>query len=873
MKATEIKFRVNLGEETRPIIENIIFPIENNKSLFNEQYIKVFEEIENYLAPRPKENDERFNIKQNEQINNIMAFVGERGSGKTSCMLSVANALEYKSQNSFGEYSQIAHTCFHSIDLIDPSFFDEKCNVLNIIIAKLFRKFKKKEDKVHCSDKSRFDKKQNLVEMFQRVQASLNCIIGGKQHSEDDLEQLIDLSASVNLCDDIQDLVDSYLEYMYTKKDVLIIMVDDIDLNTQHAHIMAEQIRKYFIHPNVIILLAVKIDQLANVMKRQYTEEFKCLLGKQMTLESIDEMVDRYLNKLIPHPQRIFLPDLETFFEMPLTIEYRNDRNEDAKREFATIREAVPMLIFEKTRYLFYNSLGTTSYIIPRNLRELRHIIELLWNMKTYEKENKVEYNKLLFRKYFYETWTSNNLDVQGRELIKNLLEITDAVLINKSVIGLLKKRFGDQMMELIQAESPELKLILRDDNVTYNISVGDVMGFIYHLENITEKVEDQKLLFMIKSIYSIRLYEYYDQITERQPNEVNLMKEVLRNDFLKKISNYQKMVGGNFINSVITNLLPESSSTGSRNRRIINLDLFYDLLSHVLRDTNSFEASGGNSVDYNIAMNLVEFFALTISMYEDQKAKISRYRNDQDIYYRKDLSSQKFKNLYFDITAFTYNLIFIKDAYSRFDENLYEKCKEHPESLLNKISNYTTSNRYPDDKEHSWMSFICIRNAEVLQDFVLYLEDNRPKGASSFEVIKNFFESASKFQILSYDFDEDGEDHYDINFSFLSEIASILKNINPDLFESIFTNSKDTDEESNLPGNVNLNIRLNLRGKYYQKDKLWERLVEKNKYLSTMPNYREIFDRLFDKKHEHRYPKENINNLLNQYKQQVESF
>ena len=47
----------------------------------------------------------------------------------------------------------------------------------------------------------------------------------------------------------------------------LIIMTDDIDRHTEHAREMVEQIRKYFTQPNVIVLMAIKVDQLGNVIK------------------------------------------------------------------------------------------------------------------------------------------------------------------------------------------------------------------------------------------------------------------------------------------------------------------------------------------------------------------------------------------------------------------------------------------------------------------------------------------------------------------------------------------------------------------------------------------------------------------------------
>ena len=67
----------------------------------------------------------------------------------------------------------------------------------------------------------------------------------------------------------------------------LIIMIEDIDLHTNQATFMVEQIRKYLVQPNVVILLAIKLDQLAMLKRQQYTNEYKVLLEKGKVSEEV----------------------------------------------------------------------------------------------------------------------------------------------------------------------------------------------------------------------------------------------------------------------------------------------------------------------------------------------------------------------------------------------------------------------------------------------------------------------------------------------------------------------------------------------------------------------------------------------------------
>lgn len=76
--------------------------------------------------------------------------------------------------------------------------------------------------------------------------------------------------------------------------------------------------------------------------------------------------------------------------------------------EYPSVRQIVPQLIFQKTRYLFYNSPTHVSFIVPRNLRDLRQLIKMLWNMPDYHEninDNLIiikdgAYNQVVFKEY-----------------------------------------------------------------------------------------------------------------------------------------------------------------------------------------------------------------------------------------------------------------------------------------------------------------------------------------------------------------------------------------------------------------------------------------------------------------------------------------
>ena len=535
----------NIGQESRPVIEKLT---EQNvkKSLFFEQYKNAFDSLSSYLKVLKTKDEE-----ENEPLNNIFAFIGERGAGKTSCMLSVANELTNKSENSIlDNYQEVKNLTFHKLSMIDPSFFDEKHGIIAEILASLYNEYRITEKSNDSFEKT------EILGKFADLQKDFNCLLASDAEKPyDDLEQLVSLSAAVNLRANFGELVTMFMKYIGKPDGKLIIMIDDIDLHTNQATIMVEQIRKYLVQPNVVILLAIKLDQLAMLKRQQYTIEYKELLEKgKVSEEVIDEMVERYLTKLIPFDQRIFMPKAQEFLGWELTIKSILGETED----FSSVRMAIPELIFRKTRYLFYNTALKTSYIVPRNLRELRSLLKLLVGMPKSNTAN----NKEQFKKYFFENWVLNNLNTEQTNCIYDLLKVTDAFLFNAAALRIIKKQFFLERDMVL--DNSEISNILNENNVVYNISLGDVMAIISYLEKQDQPVEKLHFLFMIRSIYSMRLYEFYDERTEDSTNVSKKQERVIGLSPFEnlELSNYEKLVGGSFVNSIITDILPKTASS-----------------------------------------------------------------------------------------------------------------------------------------------------------------------------------------------------------------------------------------------------------------------------------------------------------------------
>ncbi len=807
MEKNDRKIIFHLGEETQPIIEGLSklddsifkYQIQQALSIIVPKLENNLPKLENNL-PKLENNEIQ---KESEVFNNIIAFVGERGAGKTSCMYSVIQAIKDYSNISISDnqtyISKEVDAFFKSkkfsyIETIDPSFFDTKHNILEMVIGKMYAHVK---ELIESNNEDDNDNLRPLLKCFQATKTYLRYITSDTKFEDDTMEELAYLASGMDLKKSIQKMITKYLKFV--NKDVLIISLDDIDLNTSQAYAMVEQIRKYLILPNVIILMAIKLDQLSEVIQLEISKHFKNMLDiQQMSFSEINEMTERYIMKLIPLQSRIFLPMPETFFNYPLEI---YDEKNTLLKKYDSIKQAVPELIFNKCRYLFYNTRGTTSLIVPRNLRELRLLIRMLYVMPNYIKNsNETLGNKQTFKKYFYGTWL-NTLGKESRDVALAILDEDEPVLFNKTVIRKLIELYfsGDK-----EGDIPEkYRDIINQQNLSFNVSLGDCFYFMDFITNINPNIETKKLIFFIKSVYSIRLYEYYDELTDGLRNNVfsqESKKEDINKDqpyraeILENISLYEKLIGGNFYLLEGDNLIGTAIQLGSTSRelRLINGRKLLELIRDIVNHEDQI-----NDDEYTKKLQLAEFFMLTVSRYvwttdtTLNESGMHKYRLNTPAYYDRSFGGTV-TNFCFDILAPLFTMLDIRHAYGRFNENIFDIAYKCDNSLIKQLLN----NGKDEMHKELFLSKIGLRNAEIIDDVFTYLKRKRSSLKSTDnneKLLETFYKNLGEYKIASYDY-EDKNDYYHITLEAFKIFSGLLSTIDKDLFDSIFVPQIETE-------------------------------------------------------------------------------
>ena len=386
-------------EETNEIHYERIHDFE--KSLYRNVYYIAFKQVENIIrfnALSQKKDYERqsadsANMERiRKQVNNLICFVGGRGTGKTSAMLSFMEALKdyyyEKKEDIFylindGEpnHSNFSFLC---IDHIDASLLENGEDLFEVILTMMYKKLVSLE-KAQYLKKENFDyRKQRILEQLEGLVAGIRNLKARKNEKigfdefSSYLGTIKSMSGSLALKEDFEKLVREYLEIIQFKKEgvyysdggssvassYLVITIDDIDLNLEYGYEMLEQIHRYMMIRNVIVLLSMDDIQMHKVCERHFWDLYKNNLNKKRSLEWEEHILyisRQYMKKVIPIYRRIYMPRIEELKET-LSIVQKDSKSmktlDEQLKEAKNIKKFL-LYGFAKKTFICFDICGT----------------------------------------------------------------------------------------------------------------------------------------------------------------------------------------------------------------------------------------------------------------------------------------------------------------------------------------------------------------------------------------------------------------------------------------------------------------------------------------------------------------------------------
>lgn len=347
-------------------------------------------------------------------INTTIAFVGGRGTGKSSAMHSFRSFLETFPRNGDGSkwisnpqvIDDLKNTQFFTIPTIDSSQISKDESIIGRMSAAMCKEYRKFQANLN------YEQKQNFISCAKEVNEVAVMVRHSDEWFKTGDKLLKDTERVGNMRESVCNLVQSYLAIVSSKNtdasrnSYLIISIDDLDMGIGNAYPIMEEIRKYLSIPKVIVLVSIDNGLLNAVMYASIKNSLNISGKDNSHILLAKDLSYRYLEKLFPANRRHHTPVLSAqqltdwqsgFFLDDETANGDNNRERELWNKWGiptipSVRDAVLHLIWRKTMLLLVCNREGDHLLIPRNLRSLCHMVDFLRNMPdiAYDDENNI---------------------------------------------------------------------------------------------------------------------------------------------------------------------------------------------------------------------------------------------------------------------------------------------------------------------------------------------------------------------------------------------------------------------------------------------------------------------------------------------------
>lgn len=530
---------------------------------------------DNRLKAEERYREDRF---REIEILNVISFIGQRGTGKTSVILSFQKALEeYNSQRSYGREENIKFdkeagmedVRFFTLDQIDASVLEESEDVFILVLAGMYRYLKSRKAE-QCEGVAY----QNLLNRLGEIYSDFLNLKKEKQYENglySSMEYLDHIASSQNIRRQFAELVESYLSYIRKTEEspcrecYLVVTIDDVDMahynekrtgdslqrqNTKSYEII-NSIHKYLTIPGVIVLTAYNYINLMRQNWNFFSEHDRPKRKQQSVYEDGNEsatLAAQFMDKVFSLDYRIYMPSWrKNDFEGQgflinvktkcldkdnIFFQYSHLIEED---KYLTVEEFIYVLYAAKTGIYFSCNNEGNHYLEPNSLRNLVSIVKL-FEFPGYELEqdatngSQEEYRKNVFMRIKFDAYfrfAQENLFFSNAKIFFDELMLLCIDRRSRKIVRRFCGQFtrlgkNKKNLERELGKSEELKKIFDNSNVDY--SFAELVHILYHISR--EKGEGgNQLVSCILYSYSIGLSEIYDiyrkEICEASKEEI----------------------------------------------------------------------------------------------------------------------------------------------------------------------------------------------------------------------------------------------------------------------------------------------------------------------------------------------------------------
>lgn len=481
------KLTIEKGQELELHASEGIWDSEEFMYAAYEQALRALEEIVRHtkrFEKRREEDRDGLEMELFQYSGNVIAFVGQRGAGKTQTMLSFSRSLANPGDkfDNGSSWQELRGCRFFVMPPISPSALEKSTEFLRVVLSRFYRYITgilEKDDACMREDPGL------RTELWRQFNLCVSGINGLTEESKAaDISELQDTVDGLTLRESFYRLVSLTVNRVLQKKGdgnvFLVLQVDDADSQVENGYRVLEDIRRYLLIPNLVILMSSDIEMFHNVVMQNHLKQFPDLVtAGVLSLNSLSRTCRKYIDKLIPPSHMVHLPRLEQYTDLGgagIELEYilkRKGKQDEAALAWTQglpsrkLQDIVLGMIFKKTGIIFVNQDPWLNYIIPRSLRGLNQFLYLLTEMedipelgltswtfpldvaravlKQYAVANR---NLELFRNYFFYDWIDVKIENQKDRLFLRRLVSTPRVNFVPETLEYFQKRFAEQRQE-----------------------------------------------------------------------------------------------------------------------------------------------------------------------------------------------------------------------------------------------------------------------------------------------------------------------------------------------------------------------------------------------------------------------------------------
>lgn len=463
-----------------------------------------------------------------DEIRNIISFIGQRGMGKSSAMLSYAFFLKaYANEGSSDKDFRFKgeRISFFTLSKIDAAMLNSSESLFDIVIAKMWENFNKNEKNI--KDEYLFARTR---EKFTSIKDSYT-LYNTRDKNIPTIRQLKDLAKSLNLRQNFVDLVEAFLDCIDGEDNIsrnrkyLVIPIDDLDMANESVDHIMEQLRNFFSIPRVIILTTADIDKLLMGIEHSFSDFYA-----QTTQNDLcSTYAEQYVAKVLPRNRRIYMPDFTGANIVQYTLEY--------KGYIQRLYNSKPAGGFDHTRYMNAIIARYIDVVLPRNgfavdmrnnsLRDIANRLNELWVISKTSEANRT--SQMTYEWMFKEVSIASNrmTNVEKRKILTQLLHL-DEELYNEYLIREMEKELNvgrgtketyggllKTMQECMQIDIENRELVSRIQ-MLYSAKIGYML-----IEESYDVIENQ---FIRGDIFSTCIKERIGQVVELPVDIKNMM-------------------------------------------------------------------------------------------------------------------------------------------------------------------------------------------------------------------------------------------------------------------------------------------------------------------------------------------------------------